>query len=350
MKMNCLIHALTLTLMAIGGAQAQSPSGGAVPVTVENFVRAETDLNFGGLVNQGLTGFGKFVHVRELFPVDRKTGMYPNRDTLYSAAVFDLDAGPVTISLPNAGNRYMSMQVIDEDNFTQSAIYGAGSYTFSREKAYTRYIFVLMRTLVDPTNPKDLEEVHALQDAVKVSQSTAGRFEVPNWDQASQKKVRDALLVLGATLAVPQLDTKRMFGTKDQVDPVRHLIATGALGVSGLPEKDAFYLGVTPTKNDGTAIQRLSVKDVPVDGFWSVSVYNSEGDFQPNEYNAYSVNNITATKGADGLVTIRFGGCDGKIVNCLPIVPGWVYEVRLYRPRAEILDGTWTFPQAQPIN
>jgi hypothetical protein len=40
--------ALTLTLMAIGGAQAQPPSGSAVPVTVENFVRAETDLHFGG--------------------------------------------------------------------------------------------------------------------------------------------------------------------------------------------------------------------------------------------------------------------------------------------------------------
>ena len=36
-----------------------------------------------------------------------------------------------------------------------------------------------------------------LQDAIKVSQKSAGKFEMPNWDQASQKKVRDALLVLG---------------------------------------------------------------------------------------------------------------------------------------------------------
>jgi hypothetical protein len=92
------------------------------------------------------------------------------------------------------------------------------------------------------------------------------------------------------------------------------------------------------------------VKDVPVDGFWSVTVYNAEGYFQPNEYNAYSFNNITANNGADGSVTIQFGGCDGKIVNCLPIMPGWNYVVRLYRPHAEILDGTWTFPPAQPIH
>ena len=49
-------------------------------------------------------------------------------------------------------------------------------------------------------------------------------------------------------------------------------------------------------------------------------------------------------------MTIQFGGCDGNAANCLPIVPGWNYMVRLYRPRAEILDGTWTFPVAQPVN
>src|SRR5207245_6106615 len=36
-----------------------------------------------------------------------------------------------------------------------------------------------------------------------------------------------------------------------------------------------------------------------------------------------------------------------KIDNCLPTMPGWNYMVRLYRPRAEILNGTWTFPEAQ---
>ena len=236
--------------------------------------------------------------------------------------MFDLDAGPVTISLPDTGNRYMSMQVIDEDQFTQAAIYGAGNYTFSREKAYTRYIYCLVRTLVDPTNPKDLEEVRTLQDAIKVTQNSPARFEVPDWDQASRKKVHDALLVLGETLS----DSKRAYGTKDQVDPVRHLILT-AVGWGGLREKDAVYLVGTPGKNDGTTIHRLNVKDVPVDAFWSVSAYNAEGYFQPNEYNAYSLNNITARKDADDSVTIQFGGCDGKIANCLPIMPGWNYIV-----------------------
>jgi hypothetical protein len=38
------------------------------------------------------------------------------------------------------------------------------------------------------------------------------------------------------------------------------------------------------------------------------------------------------------------------VLNCLPIEPGWNYTVRLYRPRAQILNGVWIFPQAYPVN
>jgi hypothetical protein len=109
------------------------------------------------------------------------------------------------------------------------------------------------------------------------------------------------------------------------------------------------YLNVVPSKNDGTTIYKLNVKNVPVDGFWSVSLYDAEGYYQVNLYNAFSLNNITAKKEADGSITIQFGGCDGKIPNCLPIMNGWNYMVRLYRPRPEILNGTWKFPEAQPV-
>jgi hypothetical protein len=47
---------------------------------------------------------------------------------------------------------------------------------------------------------------------------------------------------------------------------------------------------------------------------------------------------------------IQFGGCGEDTANCLPITPGWNYMVRLYRPRPEVLDGTWTFPEAEPVD
>jgi hypothetical protein len=345
MKTRRIIVASALVLWATSGAQAQtvSQSAGrdAVTVTPDNFIRAETDLYFGNFVRDG--GFGKFKHNREPTPIDQQAVIRMNRDTLYSVAVFDLDAGPVAVTMPDAGKRFMSMQIINQDHFAPMVIYRPGNVILSKDRVGTRYVAAAVRTLVDPVDLQDMQQVHALQDGLKVSQPGVGKFEVPNWDQASQKKVRDALLALGATLP----DSKQMFGTKDQVDPVRHLIGT-AVGWGGNPDKEAMYLMVTPAGNDGKSVSRLKVGHVPVDGFWSVTVYDAAGYFEKNAYDAYSLNNITAQKAADGSITVQFGGCDGKVANCLPIMSGWNYAVRLYRPRAEILNGTWKFPDAQP--
>jgi len=325
------------------GAQATEQKGKTVPVTVDNFTRAESDVYFTTAVKKG--GLGRFDHYREPMSIAKQTVIRANRDTLYSASVFDLDAGPVTVTLPDAGKRFMSLMAINQDHYAPSVVYGAGSYTFTKEKIGTRYVMLGVRTLVDPSDPKDVQQVHALQDAIKAKQAGGpGRFDVPNWDAASQKKVRGALLALGETLP----DLRHAFGTKDQVDPVRHLIGS-ASGWGGNPDKDATYLNVTPAKNDGATTYRLSVKDVPVDGFWSISVYNAQGYYEPNALNAYTLNNITAKKGADGSVSVQFGGCDGKIANCLPTTKGWNYMVRLYRPRAEVLSGKWSFPEARAV-
>ena len=268
-----------------------------------------------------------------------------NRDTLYSSAVFDLDAGPVTITMPDPGKRFMSLQVWDEDEYCPLVAYGAGKHTLTREKLGTRYAAAAVRILVDPASSDDVRAVQALQDLIGVAMKGPGKFETPQWDKDSQDKVRLALSMLGATIP----DSHRTFGRKDEVDPVRHLVGA-AIGWGGNPEKDAFYLNVTPAQNDGKTVYRMHVPvEVPVDGFWSISVYNKDGYFEKNPQNAYSVNNLTAKKNADGSVDIQFGGCDGKSANCLPITPGWNAAVRLYRPRAEILEGRWKFPQPQPV-
>ena len=321
---------------------AQNNATSPVPVTVTNFTRAETDMYFGGLVKQGT--LGKFHHRREPANIDKQDVIRMNRDTLYSEALFDLDAGPVTITIPDAGKRFMSVMIVDQDHYVPVVFYGAGSHTLTRKQIGTRYVGVFVRTLVDPADPKDLQQVHALQDALKASQKGTGKFEVPNWDQASQKKVRDALLVLNTTVT----SFKNAFGARGKVDPIMHLVGT-ASGWGGNPDKDAAYAQLAVPKNDGTTIYKLNVKSVPVDGFWSVSVYNETGYFEKNPLNSYSVNNITAKKDADGSVTIQFGGCDGKIPNCIPITKGWNAAVRMYRPRAEILNGKWKFPEAQPF-
>jgi len=39
----------------------------------------------------------------------------------------------------------------------------------------------------------------------------------------------------------------------------------------GNPRNDAIYLNFTPPQNDGNTLYKLNIKDVPVDGFWSIS-------------------------------------------------------------------------------
>ncbi|MEO6794271.1 MAG: DUF1214 domain-containing protein [Mycobacterium sp.] len=307
----------------------------------DNFVRAVTDEEFTNVVNEN--GFGRFFHLREVTPIDRQLVVRSNRDTLYSAAVFDLQASPVTITLPDPGTRYMSAQVINQDEFVTDVYYRGGEHTLDEQHVGTRYVMVVVRILTNPKDPADLTAARRLQDGIAVAQDSSGSFDVPRWDPVSQKKVNDALLVLAETIP----DTRGMFGTLADTDPVRHLIGAAAAW-GGNPENDALYLNVTPDRNDGNTVYRLTVNDVPVKAFWSVSVYNKNGYFTENPQQAYSVNDVTATKSQDGSVTVQFGGCSPNVDNCLPITPGWNYLVRLYQPQPEILSGKWVFPLARP--
>ena len=324
-------------------ATSQSATATTTPVTEANFTRAETHLYFGNSLKEG--GAGKFHHVREVMSIDNQTVIRANRDTLYSSAVFDLDAGPVTVTLPDSGGRFMSMIAIDEDEYAVETVYAPGRFTYTKDKVGMRYVLLGLRTFVDPNDPKDVERAHAVQDSVRTDQPATGTFDFPNWDPVSQKKVREDLIKQAASLP----DTKGMFGPRGRVDPERHSIGA-ATGWGGNAPEDALYLTVVPPKNDGTTVHRLTVPgEVPVDGFWSISVYGADGYFHKNDRDAYSINNVTAKKAPDGSVTVQFGGCDGTTANCIPITAAWNYWVRLYRPRKEVLSGTYRFPEAIPV-
>ena len=311
-----------------------------VPVNVSNFARAETDLYFSKAVKDG--AFGKLRHRRQPAEIDKQDVVRMNRDTLYSNGVFDLDAAPLTVTLPEAGKRFMSMQVVSQDQYTTEVVYAPGTFTYTRDKVGTRYVYLIIRTLADPQQPADVKAANALQDAIRVEQAGAGNFSVPRWDTVSHDKARQALIALGSLGG-----TATMFGRKDEVDPVSFLIGAAG-GWGGNPPTAAVYNGVFPEENDGRTAHGLTVSDVPVDGFWSISVYNEKGFFEKNELDAYSVNNLTAKPNADGSFTIQFGGDPKSAANYLPITPNWNYTVRLYRPRKEVIDGTWVFPVAKP--
>ena len=92
-----------------------------------------------------------------------------------------LDAGPLTINLPDAGKRFMSMQTNNEDQYTPLVAYKSGKYVLSRKDIGTRYVVAALRTFVNPNEPEDAAKAHALRDAIKAEQKAPGSFEVPKW-------------------------------------------------------------------------------------------------------------------------------------------------------------------------
>ncbi|GAA5091331.1 DUF1214 domain-containing protein [Microbacterium yannicii] len=307
----------------------------ALPVNVDDFARAETDRMFRDLQAQA-GGVNRFVHNREPAAIDNQTVIRLNRDTLYSFAVVDLVAG-ATLTLPEHGDRYLSAMVVNQDHYVNAIFHDAGTYELSSDLFGTRYVAVAVRTLVDPSDPNDLAAVATIQDAITLTAASSVEFAYPDYDAVSMDETREALLALARNLTA----FDRTFGAKEEVDPVRHLIGTAA-GWGGLPSTEAAYIGVDPRLPVGR--YELTVGDVPVDGFWSISVYNAEGFFEPNDRNMYTVNNITGSRNADGSTTVRFGDFPPGTPNAIPVTEGWNYLVRLYRPRTQVTDGTWTFP------
>ena len=313
----------------------------AEQVTVENFVRAESDTMFRASMQSAGIGVGILHHIRNPTTPANQPIIRMNQDTLYSGIILDLSK-PVAIRIPDTAGRYISMHVTNQDHYmlyeTQP-----GTYELTQESVGTQFANVTFRIFADPNNPQDIRKAHAVQDAIKVTGGGKGPFDAPAWDQESLAVARKSL----SDLATLGFDTSFAFGSKEETRPIDHLIGAAA-GWGGLPRSAAMYVIDSVDKNDGAVPYKLTLKDVPVDAFWSVTVYNVDGYLEANDLDINSYNNVTAKSNPDGSQTIHFGGCvDGRI-NCIPVTRGWNYAVRMYGPRQEILNGSWTFPKPIP--
>ncbi len=335
-KMKRLFLALAITLLVISSAYAEG-----IKVNVENYVRAESDYQIQTYAKT-LNCFGNLVHQRDFYSVDNQLTLRVNRDTYYSFGLYDLTS-PVTITKPDPGDRFQSLMIINQNHSISPTIHEGGTFTYTQEKLGSRYMIVIFRTFANATDPKDQKIAHDLQNKIKIEQKDMGKLELPNWDNESREKMMDAINVLAGSLPT----TEGFFGEKAKIDPIKHLMGT-AYGYAGNPREAAIYLNIVPEKNDGKTPYKVTVKDVPVDGFWSITMYNAEGYMEKNEYDSYSFNDKAAKKNTDGSITINFGG-DPKQINYLPTPKGWNTIIRLYQPRKELLEGRWDFPEFELI-
>ncbi len=312
-----------------------------IPVTIDNFVRAATNIELGKYTSLA-GGVNRFFHFRGPPPIDKQSTIRMNRDTLYSTVVIDISEG-AKLTLPDVGDRYMTVMVVNQDHYTNEVFLGGGTYKLDVETFDTPYVIVFMRVLVDGDDPQDVAAVNEIQDAMTVEAASSKPFVVPNYDEEAYEGLISAILTMNPY--VP--DSFHMFGNREEVVGVRHFIGTAG-GWGGMPENEAFYLNVDP----GLPADKYRIEvpaEVPVQAFWSLSLYNSTGYFEENAQDAYNVNSVTGARNDDGSMTVNLGGCEDDRVNCLPIMDGWNYIVRMYRPDAEVLDGSWVFPKAEAV-
>ena len=314
----------------------------AEEVNVGNFVRAESD----HMIRQNMATFdatvGEIFHLRAPTTPDNQPVIRMNQDTLYSAVTFDLSK-PVRVTLPDLEGRYQSMQVVNQDHYITFED-KPGTYELTEASVGTRFAYVTFRTFADPKDPADLEVAHAAQNAIVQEGGGDGPFDAPDWNLDSLATARKAL----SDLAVLGFDSTYAFGSEEETRPIDHLVGAAA-GWGGLPQAAAYYTITSVDGNDGQTPYAVTAKDVPVDAFWSVTVYNADGYLETNSLGVNSYNDVTAEPNPDGSITIHFGGCEDQRVNCIPITEGWNYAVRMYSPREEILNGSWEFPKPQPV-
>ena len=341
--MKILRQILPLLLFGSLSAMGAETLEAKVPVHMKNINTVETHMQL-ARYQKAAGGINRFKHAREMVPIDKQTTIAMNRDTFYSLGVINLDK-PVIITLPDAGERYMALQVIDEDHYTPFIIHEPGPHTLTRENVGTRYAFVMIRTFVDPNDPEDVRKVHALQDAITLEGGGKTPFVRPDYDMETYRALFKDLQKL---LRYWNGDTRGAMGKRGEVNELIHTVATIA-GWGLNPPYEAMY-EVVNGDFDPQKLYRIDVPaHVPVKAFWSISVYNKKGFFEKNDLDAYTVNSVTAKKNDDGSVTVWLGACKGR-ANCLPLpADGGYYQWRMYRPEPVVLEGRWHYPEAVEV-
>jgi hypothetical protein len=318
----------------------QTPEGETVLVNVDNFREAETTRMY-DLFTALAGGVNEWFHFRTPTTVENQPVIRMNRDTLYSGAVVDTSAG-ATLTIPDAGDRYVSVMAIDTEHYLEHTFTEPGAHQLPVPARGDGHLFLAARIFVDPDDPDDIAAVNDLQDQLGIDAGAARPFHHPGFDEASLDETREALLVLSRGLS----GMERTFGRSDQVDPVRHLIGTAA-GWGGAETSEAAYLLHTEPRPVGR--YTMTITEVPVDAFWSVTVYNRDGYLEPNPFGTHSVNSVTATPDADGSTVLYLAPEPDGRPNHVHVMDGWNYALRLYRPRPSLLDGTWTPPVPEPL-
>ena len=266
---------LLICSLLIGCADDPSTTAGSdslsapdpVPVTLENYKTAESDLAF----NNGT----KFVGTNELlhFPVDafdldNQTVVRMNRDTIYSGAVVNVSEG-ATVTLPESDGRYISAMVVQNDHYIDQVIKTPGEHVI---EADTDFVMVAIRIRANIDDPEGGKKIRALQQAIVISATATDPHLMPNYDMEQLLALRSEL----AAEAAEKGSLNNMQGARGAVDERMHLLGTAA-GWGLLPDANARYLSYGQQDGQGCFQTTYSAPPFSEPGFFSITMYDADG-------------------------------------------------------------------------
>lgn len=234
------------------------------------------------------------------------------------------------ITLPDIDGRDQSMHVVNQDHFMFAQATKPGTYPLTEDEVGTRFAMVTFRTFADvtDTDTDDIAKAHAAQDAIKMSGAGKGPLGTPDWDLAALAVARKAL----SDIAVLGFSADYALGSKEETRPIDHLVGAAA-GWGGLPRTAAPYVVDSVSANDGKTLHAVTVKDVPVNAFWSTTFTTPMGILSPTVWLCTATKTFQPRQTKMAALRSISGGCDDGRGNCIPITEGLNHAIRLYDTR-----------------